>query len=315
MPASSESSTKASSSPAGAAGAPRRPLAPPRGYIWTLGDGYRAFGRAWGAAKTGAEGGGRRGGAGVIYLHGIQSHGGWYEWSASLLAEAGLMVILPDRRGSGRNSVARGDAPSTQRLLADLDEIAAWAQRDLGIARFGVAAVSWGGKPGLAWAVQRSQWVSHLLLIAPGFFPQVDVSIATKVRIGLAWALRPKALFPIPLNDPALFTENPAGRRFIRDDALKLTHATARFLKHSRDLDASLARLRPGSVAAETTLLLAEGDRIIRNDRTEAWVNRVARVPPTVTRFAAAGHTLEFEFDPGAYEAALAGWARRVAGA
>ena len=36
----------------------------------------------------------------VVFLHGIQSHGGWYVETAAALAERGYTVFLPDRRGS-----------------------------------------------------------------------------------------------------------------------------------------------------------------------------------------------------------------------
>src|SRR5690348_12732377 len=58
----------------------------------------------------------------VLYLHGIQSHGGWFEDSAKHLAEAGFAVLLADRRGSGRNHVDRGHAPNARRLLRDCAE-------------------------------------------------------------------------------------------------------------------------------------------------------------------------------------------------
>src|SRR5690349_15354918 len=62
----------------------------------------------------------------VVYLHGIQSHGGWYTASARHLAGAGFAVSLLDRRGSGLNDAARGDTPSYRRLL---DDIAEFVQR------------------------------------------------------------------------------------------------------------------------------------------------------------------------------------------
>ncbi len=46
----------------------------------------------------------------VVMLHGIQSHSGWYEGSGEHLAQAGVSVLAPDRRGSGMNGEARGDA-------------------------------------------------------------------------------------------------------------------------------------------------------------------------------------------------------------
>ena len=57
-----------------------------------LPDGYRAYARLWKANPSRAA---------VLFLHGIQSHAGWYDLSASRLAQAGFTVLQPDRRGSG----------------------------------------------------------------------------------------------------------------------------------------------------------------------------------------------------------------------
>jgi hypothetical protein len=58
----------------------------------------------------------------VVCIHGIQSHGGWYEGSCSWLSQAGFEVYFLDRRGSGLNEQDRGDAPGFRRLLDDLAE-------------------------------------------------------------------------------------------------------------------------------------------------------------------------------------------------
>src|SRR5438093_9066130 len=60
--------------------------------------------------------------ADLVFLHGIQSHGGWYEYSCGKLRDAGYAVWFLDRRGSGMNTVARGDTPSYGRLLDDVAE-------------------------------------------------------------------------------------------------------------------------------------------------------------------------------------------------
>ncbi|HYV34666.1 MAG TPA: alpha/beta hydrolase, partial [Gemmataceae bacterium] len=56
----------------------------------------------------------------IVCLHGIQSHGGWYEYSSKKLCAAGFRVYYLDRRGSGLNEKARGDSPSFGRLLEDV---------------------------------------------------------------------------------------------------------------------------------------------------------------------------------------------------
>ena len=280
----------------------RPPLIPPQMREWTLGDGYVLRGRVWESLT-------RERSRTVVYLHGIQSHGGWFEWSASLLAQQGCHVILPDRRGSGLNGAARGDTPSAERWLEDIDELAAWGQRDLGATQFDVVGASWGGKLALAWSLRHPQQVGKLLLIGPGLFPAVDLSPLGRIRVGLSLLTGGRRTFAIPLNDPALFTDNAAGQAFIADDHLKLTRATARFLWHSERLSRRLLRTDAGALRAETTLVLAGKDRIILNGPTEEWVRRVADHDVKVVALAEAAHTLELAADPTALRELITQWA------
>ncbi len=273
----------------------------------TLSDGYRAHVRLWRPRRAPPP-------LAYLYLHGIQSHGGWFAWSAATLADvSGDLVLMADRRGSGRNQDARGDAASADRWLADIDDYCAWVGREFGIGRFAVVGVSWGGKLAAAWALRRPERVARLLLIAPGLFPAVDLPPAAKLRVGLALLFRPHTAFPIPLDDPALFTDNPAGREFIHTDPLKLTYVTARFLWQSRRLDAVLKKAPAQSLLAPVALLLAGRDRIIRNEPTIAWIRRVAAQPPEVIEFPAAAHTLEFEPDESELAQFLRHWAEDAA--
>ena len=268
----------------------RPPALPPALCSWTLSDGYELHGRIWKPTT------GRPRGV-VLYLHGIQSHGAWFEWSAARLALTGCVVLLPDRRGSGLNRAARGDVPRAERWLADLDELADWTAREFGLERFGVVGVSWGGKPAAWWALRRPERVAQLLLITPGLFPAVDVGLWQRAKIAASLVFCPAKEFPIPLNDPALFTDNPSGQAFIANDPLKLTRATARFLYQSARLDRILRRARPGSLRPETSLWLAGRERIIRNSPTIAWLTRIAAQPAHTDIQATAAHTLEFEPD------------------
>jgi alpha-beta hydrolase superfamily lysophospholipase len=281
----------------------RPPTIPFETTSLTLSDGYRAHVRFWRPRRAPAR-------LAYLYLHGIQSHGGWFAWSAATLAKAsGDLVFLPDRRGSGRNQAARGDVPSADRWLDDIDDYSAWVGREFGVGRFAVVGVSWGGKLAAAWALRRPEHVARLLLIAPGLFPAVDLPPAAKLRVGLALLFRPRAAFPIPLDDPALFTDNPAGRKFIHTDPRRLTQVTARFLWHSRRVDAVLRKAPAQSLLAPVALLLAGRDRIIRNEPTAAWIRRVAAQPPEIIEFPAAAHTLEFEPDEFGLAQFLRGWA------
>lgn len=272
----------------------RPPKTPPRLRTWTLSDGYVMQGRVWGGGDPDIAEHGREL---VLYLHGIQSHGGWFERSAAELAAPQRVVLLPDRRGSGLNAAERGDVAHWRRWLDDLDELLSCARRDYEVERVSVVGVSWGGKLALSWLCARRPAVERVVLIAPGLAPAVDVSRRTKFQIVRALLTDPRRLFPIPLNDPALFTDSPAARGFIEEDPLKLTHATARFLYHSRNLDRLLSKEPPGAITAECHLFLAGRERIVRNAPTEALVRKLVKGSPNVRFFPTARHTLEFEED------------------
>jgi len=242
----------------------------------------------------------------VVGIHGIQSHGGWYEASCRYLRDAGCDVYFVDRRGSGMNEIARGDAPSFRRLLDDLGEFLA-TLKGPGRPPLFVSAVSWGGKLGAGLCYRYPGLLDGLALLAPGFKPRVKPSSNERLKIAVASVVQPTRRFPIPLSDPALFTANPARREFIAHDPLALREATARFFVESRKFDVYLKRA-PKHVTCPVLLMLAGEDRIIDNARTREYVERFATRDHTVLEFAGGHHTMEFEPDPAPVFEALAGW-------
>jgi alpha-beta hydrolase superfamily lysophospholipase len=253
----------------------------------TYSDGYRGTFRFWP--------GGRRGS--VLYMHGIQSHGLWFIQSAQMLAQAGLNVLLADRRGSGLNEQDRGDVDSFRRWLADQIELVDWLTRTTGDHKVNLVGVSWGGKLVMGLAKMIPERLASLTLIAPGIFPAVDVSAMQKLRIARAVILRNKTRFPIPLDAPELFTGNPLRQTFIRDDTLKLTHVTGNFLYQSRRLD-GFVRTIPSRLTMPIKLFLAGHEQIIDNTRTLHYFRGLRTTGiKELAFYPQACHTLEFEQD------------------
>lgn len=248
----------------------------------------------------------------VVCLHGIQSHAGWYEYSCQRLAEAGYTVSFLDRRGSGRNEQARGDAPGFRRLLADIAEFLQPLRQRSPAQPLVLLAISWGGK--LAVGLQRRYpgLNSALALLCPGFFARVQPTLGQK--LGILWSriVRPTRLFPIPLNDPELFTSNPRWLEFLRQDPLALHQATARLLLESRRLDFYL-RLAAPYVRVPTLLMLAGQDRIVDNQRIRRLAARFPG-PCTILDYPEAHHTLEFEPRPEVFVGDLIDWLQRLPG-
>lgn len=238
----------------------------------------------------------------VLYLHGIQSHGGWFEGSASYLAEKGFHVLLPDRRGSGLNQQERGHVHSAGRVTLDIIEAMAWLKGKTGSAKVSLVGVSWGGKSAVGGAFRLAEDVRNLVLVAPGLFPLIDLPASQKAVVALAALFAPKHPFAIPLNEPELFTDNPLRQAYIRDDPLRLRQATARFLFASRMLDLQIQR----EAAQRTwpfgvTFLLAGKERIVDNERTKRFARALRCRQVKIIEHSQAAHTLEFEPDPRAY--------------
>jgi alpha-beta hydrolase superfamily lysophospholipase len=264
---------------------------------FTASDGYRFWYRrfpAGGAAR-----------ADLVCLHGIQSHGGWYEHSCTELARAGFNVYFLDRRGSGLNDANRGDTRGYRRLLDDVVEFLQSPPR--GKLPLFLLGISWGGKLAVGLQRYRPGLVKGLVFLCPGLFPQVRVPFLRRLRIFFARLFNPCKLFPIPLNEPELFTANPRWLDFLRTDPLALHLATARFLVHSARLDWYVHRAA-ADVKVPVLLQLAERDRIIDNGKTRAFVESFATPDKEIIEYPGAHHTLEFEPTPETFIRDIRNW-------
>jgi alpha-beta hydrolase superfamily lysophospholipase len=228
----------------------------------------------------------------IVCIHGIQSHGGWYEYSCGRLAQAGWTVSFLDRRGAGLNQQDRGDTPGFRRLLDDIAEFIRPLTRPIVL-----TAISWGGKLGVAFQRRHTGLVDGLALLCPGICHRIGTPIGQRFVVAARRLVTPRKLFPIPLTDPELFTATPRWQQFIRDDPLRLRQVTVRLMVESVRLGGYL-RLVARSVQVPVLLLLAGEDRIIDNARTRRFVKRFASTDQTVIEYPGAHHTLEFEPEP-----------------
>jgi len=247
----------------------------------------------------------------VVYLHGIQSHPGWFAGSASALAARGHRVLQVTRRGSGNNRTDRGHARSAGQLLDDVAAACRFAARDAPAPGVHLVGVSWGGKLAACYAAERCDVpLASLTLIAPGLAPKVSIRPGTKLAVAMSLACCPRRTFEIPLADVELFTDSEPMREYLRRDRCRLLRATGRFLYVSRRLDQLLRRSPPGGLKMPVTLILAERDRIIDNAATRRLTERLAGERLEVKTLPGA-HTLEFEPRPEPLYQALADALRR----
>lgn len=239
----------------------------------------------------------------VIALHGIQSHSGWYDYSSRRLAEAGFAVYFPDRRGSGLNGFQRGHAAHAMRLVNDVralrrlavDEVICGNDRLLSQLSITILGISWGGKLAAALAALFPKEFDRLVLLYPGLVTKIRPTWSQVLRLNLARDLEVvKHHIPIPLEDPALFTQVPEWQSFIANDPLALHTVSSSFLNAGRELD-RIVRTHCDRVVQPTLLMLAEDDAIIDNAAVRQRVNQFGTCQLRTQVYATARHTLEFE--------------------
>jgi len=207
-------------------------------------------------------------------------------------------VAYLDRRGSGVNSLARGDAPHHERLINDVVQFIHHLSRTGfdGLPRT-LAAVSWGGKLATVIALQQPNLIDSLLLVTPGVCANVRAS--TLQTFALQAASKSNArqrLIPIPLDDPALFTSSRPHQQFIRNDPLTLRKVTLRFLSANSALDAQLRR-PDHRLRCPTLVMLAGQDQIVNNNETRHFFLALCSSSASIIEYPSAVHTLEFEND------------------
>ncbi len=263
-----------------------------------LPDGHAAYARYWPARELAGA---------VLYLHGIQSHCGWYEESARRLQQAGFAVLQPDRRGSGRNQADRGHAESQEQLIDDGLTCGRRVLELTGLKQFHLIGISWGGKLACAMAAAEPGLVRSLSLVCPGLFPLVDVSGAEKFKIGLSMIGNSRRHFDIPLNDPHLFTSQPDKIEFLQSDELTLRQVTASFFLASRRMDCVLRDL-PKISPIPLHLMITDDDDIIDSGKTVAFVRQLRWPGTRITHYPDCKHTLEFEAVREEYWSDLVGW-------
>jgi len=208
---------------------------------------------------------------GLLIVHGMQSHAGWFEVSGTPeeLAANGITVFAPDRRGSGRSGGERGHTASTAAFLDDLD--AAQAQLVRALAEQGAPgapvdalANCFGTRILLPYLVDHPGAIRSAILTAPAFAMSraADYRLSAKLHILLA---RGQTRVPTPLRDD-LFVSSGPFLDWIRADALSLRAFTASFLRTTEKLTLRMFRAWR-RLELPVLVVLGRGDAMVRNDR------------------------------------------------
>ncbi|HEX4517957.1 MAG TPA: alpha/beta fold hydrolase [Gaiellaceae bacterium] len=245
----------------------------------------------------------------LVYLHGIQSHGGWYIETAAELARRGYAVYLPDRRGSGESLAPRGDFDGPAQLVADVHRFVKLARREHPDAPVVLVGGCWGARTALQYALDHPYELAALGLIGPALKAKVDLEPAEKLAVFRGRLREPERRIRIPL-EAEMFTSNPPYLDFIREDPLSLHEVTARFYFEQFFWDRKL--LATTKLAMPVLLLQAGRDPIVDGESVRRWFEQLSAPAKQYIRYPDFGHILDFEPERDRYRDDLAGWLDRV---
>ncbi len=249
----------------------------------TAPDGYRLTYRVW-RPTVAARGT-------VVLLNGIMSHSGWFFPLVDALVAGGLAVVGADRRGSGQNTQARGDAPTAKAVVDDaMAVIDAECPPEHPVFLVGWC---WGTVLALNLVRPLGDRLAGFVMVAPGLFPSDAVADAAKHHEAeAADAPEDQPAIGTPIAE-TMFTSGPYLDGFIRTDDTRLMFITPRFRALMTKLSmGALARLR--RLSAPLLVLLAEGDEATDNDA----VNRAVAVLPAERvkiDTVVSGHAMQFD--------------------
>jgi alpha-beta hydrolase superfamily lysophospholipase len=235
--------------------------------------------------------------AAFLYLHGIESHSGWFDEAARQLATRGYPVFSLDRRGSGINRENRGyvsgHVERGTNLVEDIHRAVRIARDSGKVDEIYLIGLSWGGKYVMAYDATYPGAVDGMVLVTPGMKPKVDLGIREKLAVLTDSIFAPKRQHRIPI-EPTMFTTTPKYLSYIENDPLKLKTVSASFLMQSLKMDRVVKKLDDGD-HPPMLVFLAGKDRIIDNEATRELVTRDPRRSVEIIEYEDQTHSIQLD--------------------
>jgi pimeloyl-ACP methyl ester carboxylesterase len=217
----------------------------------------------------------------VVFLHGIESHSGWFSRVMTLLATEGVHCLAFDRQGFGQSTGKRGHISAVSACVREINSIRQQVLDGQSSTppRFHLIGMSWGGL--LAAHIARNEpslW-SSVTLIAPAIF---TTKMPTPKHL-VQSCFRPwlKVDLPIILQD---FSLSPEIQVEIERDPYRVTVVSMATLIHTAKLQASMrggwtdrwrSKATPASKLVPIQVLLSDRDSLIDSKRTATWARRL----------------------------------------
>ena len=237
----------------------------------------------------------------VVYLHGLESHMGWFSNLAGFLNSKGINVYAFDRRGSGLN---RGSCKNfcLKYILSDLKIFLDLVKKEHPRGRVFLIGLCLGGKIAVNFVSAYPGYAGGLILVSPSLKNKVKFSLKDILYV----LFRPNKLLKVPIKDD-MFTSNEAYLKYIKNDSLRLRYVPAQHIleivKMDKAVNAALKNMR-----LPVLLMLAGKDKIINTGGVKRWFKKLPSADKTIKVYGDFSHILTFEKNAGEVMEDIAGW-------
>ncbi len=221
----------------------------------------------------------------VLCLHGIESHGGWFETFATDLVAAGVDCLTYDRLGNGLNLTS--SVSTLNQMMSDLKQLMSILQNQY--EQVVVFGMSWGGLFAAHAVAQGVIEPRYSILMVPGIYSHRNLSFTQLLKVLKCMVFGSDTEIPIPI-DIEDFSKQDAVRTIIKNDPMRRSRVPASLLLATQKMR---IKVRGAKLPSDRTeVWLAEFDEIIDNASLLRFSEALGL---TVRVFKEHGHALIFE--------------------
>jgi len=224
----------------------------------------------------------------VIYLHGLESHTGWFSNLAEFLNSKSINVYAYDRRGSGLNKASSRNFYSRY-LADDLKAFLDLVKKEHPNSKIFLIGLCLGGKIAVDFFYYHQNCLDGLILISPSLKNRLKFSLYEKLSI----LFKPNSMLKVPIKD-TMFTSNEKYLKHIGNDSLRLRYIPAQHLLEIAKMGRHL-KAASGNIKLPVLLMLAGIDEIIDTRSCRKWCERLPSADKTIKFYKDYHHILTFE--------------------
>ncbi|HKV32579.1 MAG TPA: lysophospholipase [Candidatus Dormibacteraeota bacterium] len=151
-----------------------------------------------------------------VVVHGLGEHGERYRHLAEWFTPLGATVYAMDQRGHGNSGGPRGDAPSLNALLDDIDAVVTRARAESG-GPLVLIGHSFGGLMAIAYTLVHPDHIDKAVLSAPLLIPKVKVPAWKRPLTKILPRLAPRVAVSNEVDANLLSHDPDVARRYASD--------------------------------------------------------------------------------------------------